>query len=81
MTPHQLNIYIQEYEERKKLESEEKLILTYLGVYWNKVKRLPSLDKILGKQENEKKKNEKMSPEAILEEVKRLNEAMGGTVY
>ena len=60
MTPYQLNIQIQEYEERKKLESEENLILTYLGVYWNRVKRLPSLDKILGKQKNEKKKNEKM---------------------
>lgn len=77
MTPYQLNLYVNDYSEQKKAESEEKLILTYLGAYWTRVKRMPNLKKLLGIEPTKKK----MTPEEILAEVKKMNASMGGDTY
>lgn len=77
ITPGELSIMIGVYNEKRKNDHEEKLVLTYLGAYWQRVKKMPSLKEILGKDEKKKKQSAK----DMLEEIKRLNAAMGGTVY
>jgi hypothetical protein len=76
MTPYQLNLFVEEINKCKKDEGEEKLILTYLGAYWQRVKRMPDIKKLL-KLEQPKKQ---MTPEEMLEQIKKLNEAFGGTI-
>ena len=77
MTPYQLSLCVKDYNEQKKAVSEEKLILTYLGAYWTRVKRMPNLKKLLGVEPTKKK----MTPEEILAEVKALNASLGGSTY
>jgi leucyl aminopeptidase len=79
MTPHQLNLYIEDYNARKKVENEEKITLVWLGAYWQRVKRMPSLANAL-KDLNAEPKRE-MTPEEMLEEIKRLNAQYGGNTY
>jgi hypothetical protein len=78
MTPHQLNLHVLDYNKRKKSELEEKLVLTYLGAYWQRVKRMPSIKKVIGENQQAPKK---MTPDEVLEEVKKMNTALGGTTY
>jgi sulfur relay (sulfurtransferase) DsrC/TusE family protein len=75
MTPYQLSLIIDNYNELKKMESEDKLVLTYLGAYWQRVKKMPSIKEIL------KQPKKKMTAEEILAEVKKINTSMGGTTY
>lgn len=65
------------YNKKKLQEHEEKLVVAYLTAYWNRIKKMPSLKEILNKSSGKKKQ----SSEQMLEEIKRLNEAMGGTVF
>lgn len=77
MTPHELGLYVQIYNDKKKNDYDEKLTLTYMGAYWARIKRMPSLKQVL--KDNETK--EEMSPEGMLKQVKALNTALGGTNY
>lgn len=64
------------YNENKKIEQEEKIVLTYLGAYWQRVNKLPSINEVLGKNKPKKE----MTPEEMLEKIKQLNAAFGGEV-
>jgi lipopolysaccharide biosynthesis protein len=77
MTPFELNIVITARADRMKQEQEDRIVAAYLSAYWQRVKKLPSLKSIL--EENKPKKPQTV--EDMLEEIKRLNAAMGGTVY
>lgn len=55
-------------------KQKEKLALTYLSAAWQRAKKLPNIDKILGKQENKRE----MSDEEMLRKVMALNKAFGG---
>lgn len=77
MTPFELNIVITARADRLKQEQEDRIVAAYLSAYWQRVKKLPSLKSIL--EENKPKKPQ--TAEDMLEEIKRLNAAMGGTVY
>lgn len=79
MTPYELILHVRSFNERKKVDDEEKIILTYLGAYWQRVKRMPSLTSVLHRSSGEVPK--RMTSEEILETVKQLNLSMGGTVY
>lgn len=72
MTPYELNVCIQVYNEQTKQEQEEKITLTYLGAYWQRVKKMPTLKKILGQEKKQ------MTAKEMLEKVKQLNAALGG---
>lgn len=50
-------------------------MLTYLNAAWVRCKRMPSLNKVLGKKEPIKKQ---MTDEEMFEKVKALNKAFGG---
>lgn len=77
VTPGELSIYVDVYNQKLKNEQEEKMVIAYLGAYWHRVKKMPSLKELLNKEE--KKKKQTVSD--MLAEIKRLNTAMGGTVY
>jgi hypothetical protein len=72
---YELNFYIEDYQERIKNEQEERLMLTYLNAAWVRCKRMPSLNKLLGKTEPAKKK---MTDEEMFKKVKMLHKALGG---
>lgn len=72
---YELNLYIEDYKDRTKNEQEERLILTYLNAAWQRCKRMPNLNKLLGMKEPEKKK---MTDIEMFEKIKMLNKALGG---
>ncbi|MFS1519678.1 hypothetical protein V1503_24950 [Bacillus sp. SCS-151] len=63
------------YNEKRKLEEEEKITFAYLSAHWQRVKKLPSFKQVLGKQQQQP---QKMTPEQMLAKVKQLNAALGG---
>jgi hypothetical protein len=78
MTPYELNLYIYDFNEKWKREDEEKLTLVWLGEYWHRIKKLPPLKEVIGSKTQQKKQ---MTQEEMLNEVKKLNAAFGGTTY
>lgn len=78
MTPYELNLYIRDFNEKQKLQNEEKITLTWLGAYWAfRAKKMPSLKQLLGREQPKKK----MTNDEMLNEVKKLNAAFGGDTY
>lgn len=77
MTPYELGLYIQDFNEQVKRDQEEKITLAYLGAYWQRVKKMPDLKKLLGQE----KRSTEQTPNQMLAEVKKLNAKMGGTTY
>lgn len=75
MTPHELNLFIHSYNNKMQADSDERLILAYSTAFWQRVKKMPDLKKLLQK---DKKKLKPQTPEQMLEEVKKLNAAFGG---
>lgn len=53
-------------------------MMAYMAAYWQRVKKMPSLKEVLGEAQPKLKKQDAND---MLEVVKRLNQAMGGTVY
>lgn len=76
MTPYELSLHIKAFNENRKQDQEEKLTLTYLGAYWQRVKKMPRLKDILGKTQPKKS----MSSKQMLTMVRHLNAAFGGEV-
>lgn len=66
---------VKAYTERIKREQEERITLTYLGAALQRAKKMPSLKELLKEDKKE------MSSESMLEEVRKLNAAMGGITY
>ncbi|MED4206596.1 hypothetical protein [Neobacillus mesonae] len=77
MTPHELALAVEVFNEKQKAENEERLILVYAGAAWQRAKKMPSLKEILRKEPAKKK----MTNEEMLNEVKKLNAALGGITY
>lgn len=75
MTPHELNLHIEAYRERTDRENENDLVTAYLTAYWQRVKRMPDLKKLL--KDNKPKKVQ--TPEEMLAVVKKEHAKMGGT--
>lgn len=78
MTPYELNLQILGFNEKRKRKDEDKLAMVWLAEYWHRAKRLPSLKEVLGQKTQPKKQ---MTNDEILNEVKKLNAAFGGTTY
>jgi predicted RNase H-like nuclease len=75
LTPYEFSLMVKSYTKKIKQQQEDSLVLTYLGAAWQRAKKMPSLDRILGKQQQPKQ----MTPEEMLQKVLRLNKAFGGT--
>lgn len=82
ITPYELSLTVKAYSKKAKQEQEDLITAAYLTAYWQRVKKMPSLKEVLGidkKPRNPKKQDQ--TPEEMLEEIKRLNAAFGGTTY
>ncbi len=79
MTPYELNLHIEAYSEKIKRETEDGVILVWLGEYYHRLKKLPPLKKAL-EELTEKKKKQPMTDNEMLEVVKKLNAQFGGMV-
>lgn len=77
MTPYELNLHIQAYNERLQREEKEGLTLAYLTAYWGRVRKMPSLKSLLNETETQVPKAIK-TDDQLLRVVKQLNAAMGG---
>lgn len=77
LTPREFEVLVKAYHERNKRETEQQIVAAYLTAYWHRVKKMPSLKDVLGHKHTQKQKK---TPEEMLEVVKRLNAAFGGTV-
>lgn len=76
MTPHELNLHILDHNETQKREHENLIVQAYMTAYWGRfAKRMPNIKKLLGQ---DKAKNAQ-TDEEMLEMVKKLNAAFGGT--
>jgi hypothetical protein len=79
MTPYELNVRIQAYANRKKVEGEEALTSAYLTAYWQRVKRMPDLKKLLDDtKQPQNKKSKEQTPEQMFAAVKAAHAAFGG---
>jgi hypothetical protein len=86
MTPHELNLMILAYKESKKQDFEQQLTAAYLNAMWQRKDKLSSddLKEVINKlndEQPETKHKPKMTPEQMLNEVKKLNAAFGGDTY
>jgi hypothetical protein len=80
MTPHELNMMIEEWSEREKKTDRRHVEAAYLSAYYNRVKKMPSYDKVFNNTSKEEKQKQQTAAD-MLAEVKRLNKALGGTTY
>lgn len=78
MTPYELTIIIEATNEKRQMENDDKVTLVWLGENLHRSKKLPSLDKLLGKDNTPVKKQ--MTDDEMLEQVKKLNALFGGKV-
>jgi hypothetical protein len=78
MTPYELTIIIEAVNEKRQMENDNNIALVWLGENLHRSKKLPSLDKLLGKDNTPVKKH--MTDDEMLEMVKKLNAQFGGSV-
>ncbi len=80
----EFNAILDGYVEKSKNDQEERLALAYKTAEWVRCKQMPALKNVLDdikQTEKQPKKGEKMSDKAMLNTVKALNAALGGTIY
>lgn len=77
LTPYEFGVTLSAYHKRVKQEREERISLAYMTAKLGRVKEMPTLKELL--EQNEEKKEQ--TAETMFEEIKRLNEAFGGSTY
>lgn len=75
LTPYELNLIAEVFEERQAAEQELKVTLVWLGEYYHRIKKLPSLKDVLKKTTQ----SQAMTDEQMLLTVKQLNQKLGGS--
>lgn len=77
-TPFEIEAIIKMFNKRTQIEQQNDMVCAYLTAYWHRVKKMPSLNEVL---KDTTVKSKKQTAEDMLEEIKRINTALGGTVY
>lgn len=77
ITPFELSVMVDIYNRKMQLRHEELITQSYLSAYYNRIKKMPSLKEVLNKKDQ--KKND--DGNSALDEIKRINAALGGNVY
>ncbi|TYP67698.1 hypothetical protein [Paenibacillus methanolicus] len=75
MTPHELAIFIEENQKREKFMHDERVTQAYLNAVLQRAKRMPKLEKLIGKAPVKKKP---MTDKQMLNVIRALNKQMGG---
>lgn len=73
MTPYELNLHIEAYNECMKFEQEERITAAYLTALWGRVRKMPKLKDVLKRQQTKSQ-----TPEQMLAKIRAMNAAMGG---
>ncbi|OBZ13335.1 hypothetical protein A7975_10785 [Bacillus sp. FJAT-26390] len=86
MTPHELNMHIEEFYAAKDDAEKERALLTYIGAKLPLLKKFPTFEEAfgfkLGEDEPTAKKPKEPQPEEEMKAmVMALNAKLGGTVY
>lgn len=76
MTPYELNLAAEIFMEQSQEQIEKEITMVWLGEYYHRIKKLPTLKEIL----KDIKPKKEMTADEMLEEVKRLNALFGGSV-
>ena len=76
ITPFELNIIIECYVDKQTNKYKDLITQAYFTAYFQRVKKMPKLEKLLNDVERKQKK--KQTAEEMFEVVKRLNSALGG---
>jgi hypothetical protein len=77
MTPYELALYQEAFMEVLQAEKQEKLVLTWLGEYYHRIKKLPPLKDEMKKLMNIDA-NSSMNDEEMFKVAQRLNKQFGG---
>lgn len=77
MTPYELQVYAEVREEQIQHETEEKITMVWLGEYYHRTKRLPSIKSELKRFFKDAKA---MSDEEMYYMAMKLNAEFGGSV-
>lgn len=77
MTPYELMLHVEAFLERQQAQIEEKVSLVWLGEHYHRIKKLPSLKKIIKDMQPTKGP---MTSDEMLEMVKQLNAQFGGEI-
>lgn len=78
MTPYELSLHCEAFTERLAAKQEEQISLVWLGEYYHRVKKLPSLKEVLRDIKQDSKKE--MSEEEMKKMVRQINAQLGGKV-
>jgi hypothetical protein len=90
MTPYELSIAIEVFNDKQKQENEKQkhemesmLTAAYFSAYWQRVEKLSirNLTEVIKKLHGEQTTKKKMTQQEMLNEIKKLNAAFGGTTY
>jgi hypothetical protein len=78
-TPFELDLLIKKYIDDEKMKNKYMIAQAWHTEHFSRLKKLPKLNKVL--ENIEKKNSEPMTPESMLEEIKRMNAQFGGDTY
>lgn len=79
MTPYELNLVAEAHAEMMESKSVEQMTLVWLGEYYHRMKKLPSLKKEVEKMTG-KSQHKAMTDDEMLKVAERLNKQFGGKV-
>lgn len=75
MTPYELGLHVEVFMNKQTDEFDEKLTIAWMTAYLHRVDKMPSLQELLNKKEKKE-----MTEDEMIQVVKQLNTAFGGTV-
>lgn len=74
MTPHELMLAVEEYQDRMRIENEARIVQAYMTAALQKAKRMPSLKQVL--LDVQSKQMKQQSPEEMLAVIIQMHKAM-----
>ena len=74
MTPYELMLAVEEYQDRMRIENEARIVQAYMTAAWQRAKRMPSLKKVL--RDVQPKQVKQQSPEEMLAVIIQMHKAM-----
>jgi len=77
MTPYELMLAVEEYQDRMRIEQETRIVQAYLTAAWQRSKRMPALKKALSEM-RPKEQPRRQTPEEMLAVMMQIHRARKG---
>jgi hypothetical protein len=78
LTISELNVMVRAANKRQEQDHENQITIAYMNAYWHRVKQMPTLKEVIGDKQPVVKEQK---AEQMLNEIIKLNQIWGGTVY